>query len=114
MLIGILQCDEVFPQSPADCDAYLITGSRAGVYEDHPWIEPASALVRRLLGAHKPVVGICFGHQLLAQAGHFLYSSAIRTRCWICAGKQLVNNYIAKAWQRWPAMRIQAQLHAGF
>jgi GMP synthase-like glutamine amidotransferase len=60
--------DELFPQNPADCDAYLITGSRAGVYEDHPWIGPATALVRQLLDAHKPVVGICFGHQLLAQA----------------------------------------------
>ena len=60
--------DEVLPQSPTDCDAYLITGSRAGVYEDHPWIEPATVLVRQLLDAHKPVVGICFGHQLLAQA----------------------------------------------
>lgn len=60
--------DGVFPQSVDECDAYLITGSRVGVYEDHVWIEPAAALVRQLLDAHKPVVGICFGHQLLALA----------------------------------------------
>lgn len=60
--------DGVFPQEPDACDAYLITGSRAGVYEEHTWIEPAEALVRQLLDARKPVVGICFGHQLIAQA----------------------------------------------
>ncbi len=60
--------DGVFPQDPDACDAYLITGSRAGVYEEHTWIESAEALVRQLLDARKPVVGICFGHQLIAQA----------------------------------------------
>ena len=79
--------DEVFPQNPTDCDAYLITGSRAGVYEDHAWIEPATALIGQLFDAHKPVVGICFGHQLL---DHSVGASKNRTRAgvWVCtAGK---------------------------
>lgn len=49
-------------------DGLLITGSAAGVYEDHDWIEPLEALVRVAAAADKPQVGICFGHQLMAQA----------------------------------------------
>ena len=51
--------------------AYLITGSSAGVYEDLPWIPPLTAFLRAARGRAK-LVGICFGHQLMAQAfgGH--------------------------------------------
>jgi GMP synthase-like glutamine amidotransferase len=58
-------------QYPADIDevdAYLITGSRAGVYEDKPWIASLMNFVRELHARHKKLVGICFGHQLVAQA----------------------------------------------
>lgn len=30
--------DEVYPESPDDADGWLITGSKHGAYEDHPWI----------------------------------------------------------------------------
>lgn len=53
---------------PADFDGLLITGSAAGVYEDHAWIGPLEALIRDAAKAGKPQVGICFGHQLMAQA----------------------------------------------
>jgi GMP synthase-like glutamine amidotransferase len=49
-------------------DGLLITGSAAGVYDDHDWIEPLESLVRATAGADKPQVGICFGHQLMARA----------------------------------------------
>jgi len=51
--------------------AYLITGSSAGVYEDLPWIGPLMAFLRAAKGEAK-LVGICFGHQIMAQAfgGH--------------------------------------------
>ncbi|MEK7264493.1 MAG: gamma-glutamyl-gamma-aminobutyrate hydrolase family protein [Pseudomonadota bacterium] len=54
--------------SPADFDGLLITGSPAGVYEDHRWIAPLENLVRNAASAGKPQVGICFGHQLMAKA----------------------------------------------
>ncbi len=54
--------------SPADADGWIITGSRTGAYEDEPWIPPLEAFLRDSLSAHIPVVGICFGHQILAQA----------------------------------------------
>ena len=56
------------PARATDCDGWLITGSRHGVYEDHPWIAPLEALIRDAFAAHVPVVGICFGHQIVAQA----------------------------------------------
>ena len=49
-------------------DATIITGSPAGVYEGHQWIAPLEEFVRRAASARKPIIGICFGHQLLAQA----------------------------------------------
>lgn len=49
-------------------DGYLVTGSPAGVYEPHDWIAPLEVFTRNALEAAKPVVGICFGHQLMAQA----------------------------------------------
>jgi GMP synthase-like glutamine amidotransferase len=49
-------------------DVYVFTGSPAGVYEDMAWIKYAEQLVRDVVGAGKCVLGICFGHQLVAQA----------------------------------------------
>jgi GMP synthase-like glutamine amidotransferase len=60
--------DGELPEKLEACDAYLITGSRFGVYEDHQWIRDLEALVRNLFAAAIPVIGICFGHQIIAQA----------------------------------------------
>jgi len=56
------------PASPAEADGWLVTGSRHGVYDGLPWIEPLKAFLRACVAARVPVVGICFGHQLLAEA----------------------------------------------
>ena len=56
-----------FPDA-AECDAYLITGSPASVYEDKPWIHQLAGFVQREYKAETPLVGICFGHQMLAHA----------------------------------------------
>lgn len=60
--------DGEFPKGVKDCEGWLITGSRHGVYEDHPWIPPLEQFIRDAFTAHVPVVGICFGHQIVAQA----------------------------------------------
>lgn len=54
------------PEDPAAYDAYLITGSPAGVYEPLPWIADLLAFIRS--AEHRKMVGICFGHQAMAQA----------------------------------------------
>ena len=56
------------PEDITACDAYIITGSRFGVYEDIPWIHKAKELVKRIYDARIPTIGICFGHQLIASA----------------------------------------------
>lgn len=56
------------PKSPEECDGWLITGSKHGVYEDHPWIKPLEEFIRSVHAAGRPLIGVCFGHQIVAQA----------------------------------------------
>ena len=55
------------PARPEAHRAYIITGSPAGVYENLPWIEPLKAFLRNAKENAK-LVGVCFGHQLMAEA----------------------------------------------
>ncbi|GAD55768.1 type 1 glutamine amidotransferase [Limimaricola cinnabarinus] len=57
-----------FPRSVGECDGWLITGSRHGAYEDHAFIAPLETLIRKIHAAGTPLVGVCFGHQIIAQA----------------------------------------------
>ena len=59
-----------FP-APGAFEALLITGSPAGVYDDFPWIPRLVDFLRRTKG-NTPMVGVCFGHQVMAEAfgGH--------------------------------------------
>ncbi|MCG6902658.1 MAG: type 1 glutamine amidotransferase [Rhodobacter sp.] len=60
--------DLEFPASVHDADGWLITGSRHGAYDDLPFIAPLEQFIRDAYGARVPLVGICFGHQIIAQA----------------------------------------------
>lgn len=60
--------DMEFPDDVRACDGWLLTGSRHGAYEDHPFIPPLEAFIRAAYAAAVPMVGICFGHQIIAQA----------------------------------------------
>ena len=60
--------DMEFPTAPDVVDGWLITGSKHGAYEDHPWIKPLEDLIRDIYARAIPLVGICFGHQIIAQA----------------------------------------------
>jgi GMP synthase-like glutamine amidotransferase len=53
---------------PASLEAVLITGSASGVYDDLPWIAPLLDFIRAAADVDVPQIGICFGHQALAEA----------------------------------------------
>ena len=56
------------PASVSACDGWLVSGSAASTYDDLPWLVDTTAFVRSLVEHEAPLVAICFGHQLLAQA----------------------------------------------
>ena len=60
--------DGVLPDGADEADAWLITGSKHGAYEDHAWIPPLEELIREINARKQPLAGICFGHQIIAQA----------------------------------------------
>lgn len=53
---------------PHSVEAVLITGSPAGVYDDLPWMDPLRAFIGTAYAARTRMVGICFGHQIVADA----------------------------------------------
>ena len=55
------------PRTQWPYDALVISGSQSSVYDDRPWIAQTEKYVRRALAAQAPVLGVCWGHQLLAQ-----------------------------------------------
>jgi GMP synthase-like glutamine amidotransferase len=61
-------CNDEFPLSCDECDGWIITGSRHGVYDSISWIEPLSQLIVDIVNSGKPLLGVCFGHQIIAQA----------------------------------------------
>lgn len=64
----IASVDGEQPAAVDACDAWLVTGSKFGVYDPEPWIPPLRTFLRDAYAAKVPIVGVCFGHQLLAEA----------------------------------------------
>lgn len=60
--------DGELPETPDEADGWIITGSKFGVYEDLPWIESLKKFIQTAVKHDIPLAGICFGHQILAEA----------------------------------------------
>lgn len=58
----------VYPSEIDEVDAYILTGSKSSVYEKAPWIIELGGFVRDLHSMQKKLVGVCFGHQMVAHA----------------------------------------------
>lgn len=75
-LIGTLRADLEFktydvvagdyPQNPSEFDGFFIMGSKASVYDSDPWIQRLGEYIQKLYAEKRKIVGVCFGHQLLA------------------------------------------------
>lgn len=58
---------QAFPETVDACQAYIVTGSPAGAYDADAWIAELVEFLRAAKG-RAALVGVCFGHQLMAQA----------------------------------------------
>lgn len=56
------------PDGAAGYDAVMMTGSPASVTQLEPWMERAADFMMGAAAGGVPVLGVCFGHQLLARA----------------------------------------------
>ena len=61
-----------YPLDINECDAYLITGSKASSYDDVKWIHDLKKFIQRLDQNKTKLIGICFGHQIIAEASRGL------------------------------------------
>jgi GMP synthase-like glutamine amidotransferase len=82
------------------CDGYLITGSRHSVYDDLPWIAPLARFAGEAMDAGRRVVGICFGHQLIA---HFFGGETRKAGVGWCVGVHTARIVERRPWMTPPA-----------
>lgn len=92
-----------FPD-PACCDGYVITGSRHSVYDELPWIPALADFVRQALTRRRRVVGICFGHQLIA---HYFGGETRAAEVGWCVGVQPSRVVADAPWMDPPARSLR-------
>jgi GMP synthase (glutamine-hydrolysing) len=92
---------ETMPEQPGDEDLLVVLGSPTGVYEELPWIVRQRALVRQAIEAGRPVVGICFGAQLIASAIGGTVAPMGRRFCGWIASAEVVDPVWRGPWARW-------------
>ena len=56
------------PSSPDECDGWIISGSGFSAYDDEPWIHSLLDFVREIHERRSRLLGVCFGHQVVAEA----------------------------------------------
>jgi GMP synthase-like glutamine amidotransferase len=91
------------PARPEDCDAYIVTGSACGVYDPEPWIGQAMDFLRQARGK-AALVGVCFGHQLMAEA---FGGRVVKSPKGWGVGEQVYEVLHAEPWMDKPVLRIR-------
>lgn len=95
--------DGELPDSAAEADAFVITGSRCSVYDDLPWIETLARRVNELIDDGAVVIGVCFGHQLIA---HFRGGRTGPADVGWGVGVHRVDLVATEAWMQPPAQTL--------
>lgn len=93
--------DGFFPKSPSLCDAWIVSSSRFNAFSPIEWISRLRDFVSRIVESGLPLVGICFGHQLISLA---LGGQVSRRLDWI-AGVQKIS-FSENAWIKAPTVRL--------
>lgn len=93
-----------WPKNRTDFDAYLITGSPCGVHDGHAWIEKLQQFVQECVGSRQKLVGVCFGHQLVA---HALGGTVARREKGWFLGLQGFDILQAQPWMKPPQARCE-------
>ena len=86
-----------YPDQVDACDGYLITGSKASVYDNEVWISSLGDYIRELYVNNKKLVAVCFGHQLVAKV--FGGKTELSTKGW-GVGVHTIDVYVDKPWLR--------------
>ncbi|WP_319410351.1 gamma-glutamyl-gamma-aminobutyrate hydrolase family protein [uncultured Cohaesibacter sp.] len=58
----------LFPADAKECDGWIVTGSLHSAYEKLQWMLKLEELIRAAIASGKQIIGICFGHQIMATA----------------------------------------------
>jgi GMP synthase (glutamine-hydrolysing) len=92
----------------AEADLVVTLGSPNGAWEDLPWVHAQRDFVQRALAAGTPVVGICFGAQLLATAiGGRAQPMGDRTFVGWHANEEVADPVWRGPWVRWHADHLE-------
>jgi len=84
-----------YPENMDECNAYLITGSKYSAYDNEPWIKQLQNYIVALHKHRKKLIGICFGHQVIALALGGLTEKS--EKGWV-AGNSISTIEKAKSW----------------
>lgn len=69
LVFTVWRChDDEIPETGDGAEAWIITGSKYGLNDGAPWMARLEGFIRLLHQRKRPLVGMCFGHQLIARA----------------------------------------------